>query len=228
MLEIDAVTRSSLSPEPDQSRLLRYRFDSPKELYRHARVQKGFFVPGRALLGEPNDRVMVEVEFPGAPCRPLLHGQILARSEAGVWLLVRGALTMTRWSPGPGAPDRKDRRLACDLFAELRLRGTLPWVCRVADLSAGGLRVAAAAIELGIANDELDVILLPRDSRESPASLHVRLAWAGARDAGLQILEADGALSHIVAEAQARWENVPQVVHDAECLCAAPLRRAAG
>ena len=101
----------------------------------------------------------------------------------------------------------------------------MPWVCRVADLSTRGLRVAAAAIELGVPNDELEVVLLPPDPGLSPASLRVRLAWAGARDAGMEILEGDAAVAPIIAAAQARWENVPEVVHDPECPCAAPLRR---
>lgn len=208
------------------SRLVRYRFDSTDDLYRHLRVKHGFFVPARALLGEPGQRAIVEVGLPGAGDRPLLHGSIAEQSAGGVWLTLPAARAASRWVPGPDSPRRRHRRVACDLFVEVQSPGAQPFVCRVIDLSARGLRVTAASLELGIAGDEVAMTLLPAGDDGAQAILGARVAWAGGREAGLEILRADNAFSAIVAAAEARWTGVREIVHDLACICATPARRA--
>lgn len=205
---------------------MRYRFDSPDDLYRHLRVKHGFFVPALALPGERGDRAIVEVGFPGAGDHPLLHGHIKERRREGVWLDLPAARAAARWVPGPEAPRRRERRIACDLFVEVRFPGAPPWINRVIDVSARGLRVTAASLELGLAGDEVDLVLLSEDPSLAPAPLRARVAWAGGREAGLEIVQADAAFRAIFENAESRWADVHEIVHDTACLCASPLRRA--
>ena len=220
------LRRPAACPVPDTSRLLRFRFDTPGDLYRHLRVKQGFFVPAGALAGEPGQRAIVEVDFPGAGDHPLLHGLIREPGHGGTWLDLPAARATSRWVPGPDSPRRRYGRIGCDLYVEVRARDAPPWVCRVADLSQGGLRVSTAAMEVGLAGDELEATLLAPDSSLSHAQLHARVAWAGRHEAGIEILDADHRFQALLAAAQARWRDVVEIVHDAGCFCVAPLLRA--
>ncbi len=220
------MLRRPSCPVPDVSRLLRFRFDSPDDLYRHLRVKNGFFVPAGALSGEPGERTIVEVGFPGAGDHPLLHGRIRGPAQGGTWLDMPAARAASRWVPGPDSPRRQHRRVACDLYLEVHARGGPQWVCRVVDLSLRGLRLTSAAMELGLAGDELEATLLSPCAGLSHAALRGRVAWAGGHEAGLEILGAGDGFLPLLAGAEARWDGVQEIVHDAGCLCAAPLRRA--
>jgi hypothetical protein len=56
--------------------------------------------------------------------------------------------------------------------------------------------------------------------------MRARIAWASGRSAGLELLDDAPALASVVDELEKRWAPVQEIVHDAGCLCADPLRRA--
>ena len=218
------IVRPHVSAVIGTSRFVKCRFESPIDLRRHLRVKEGFFLPGLTLAGEPGDRVIVEIGFPGEGDPPLLHGNVRAHEFGGTWLDLPYARVTSRWMAGPDFPRRRDRRVACDLFAEVQSGGVPPWVCRVIDVSRHGLRIAAAAMEVGVAGDYVDATLLAPGNDLCSTPLNARIAWAGARDAGLEIVDAPQILQPILAAAELRWQAAPEVVHKVGCICDAPLR----
>lgn len=208
------------------SKLVKCRFDSPAELRRHLGMKQGFYLPGLALPGEPGDRVLVEISFPGEPDPPLLHGWIQGHEAGGTWLDLPHARVTSRWMAGPDARRRKDRRIACDLFVEIQPPGMPPWMCRVLDVSSHGLRIAAASLEVGVAGDYLDATVVVPGQTQQIDKLPARIAWAGGHDAGLELVGCEQALWPLVAAAEARWTATPEVIHTQSCLCSAPALRA--
>src|SRR3954464_9919457 len=174
-----AVIRwAPISPGLDESWPVRYRFGARPDLQRHLRLGHGFFLPDHALPGGAGSRAIVEIGLPDSNDRPLLHGRVRARGHGGGWLDLaigrraggRGGVGLhlpmaraaARWAPAPGAPRRRARRVACDLFVEIHPRGGEPWLCRGLDVSETGLRVGSA-LETGVRGDEVDAVVLPGD-----------------------------------------------------------------
>ena len=211
------ISWDSVRSAPDASWLVRYSFESPAHLARHLTLGEGLFLPERALPCGPGARVLVEIGFPHASDSPLLHGRVRARERAGLWVDLPSARAMARWVPAVEAPRRRHRRLASDLFAEVRPAETTPYLCRVLDLSAGGVRLATGSLEAGLRGDEVDLTLLAPG--EPALELRARLVWSGAREAGLELFDA-GPLAGLIAVAEARWSSVQQIPHDAACSCA--------
>lgn len=218
------IRRNTTFPAPTASWLVRYRFGSPDDLYRHLRLAEGFFVPAHALPAEVGTRAIVEIGFPGAGDPPLLHGRVRSRSRDGAFLEAPSARSTARWVPGPDAPRRAERRLACDLFVEVGAPGAEPWICRAVDLSARGMRIAAGSAEFGLAGDEVEVTVLSPDP--DLAAVKARIAWASGRSAGLELLEGTGALRPLLAAVEARWASVQEIDHDGSCVCAEVQKRA--
>jgi len=225
--QVVVIVRPQLSPVLGTSRFVKCRFESPVDLRRHLRIKEGFFLPGLAMAGEPGDRVIVEIAFPGEGDPPLLRGNIRSHQFGGTWLDLPYARVTSRWMAGPDFPRRRDRRVACDLFVEVESGGGSPWICRVIDVSRHGLRIAAAAMEVGVPGDFIDVTLVSPGNDFSSTPLTARVAWVGGHDAGLELHDNGGALLPILAAAEMRWRSAPEVVHKeaAEgCVCDAPLR----
>ena len=218
--------RTAIYPVPDTGWLVRYRFASVIDLYRHLRLGKGFFVPP-PVPGEPVSRAIVEITFPDGGDTLLLHGNVRARSSEGAWLDVPSARTTARWMAGPAGPRREQTRMACDLFVEVRPRGTDPWLCRALDVSAGGLRLAAGSMELGVAGDELDLTMLSPNPRVGPVRARARLAWAGVREAGLQLVTTRPEMSALLQLVENRWSAVPESDHDGACPCSQTVQQRA-
>ena len=205
--------------------LVRYRFGSVDDLFRHLRVADGFFVP-RTAPPEPSTRAIVEVSFPDGGDRLLLHGSIRVISAYGAWLDVPTARTTARWMAGPEGPRREHRRMACDLLVEVHPRGASPWLCRALDVSEGGLRLAAGSMELGVMHDEVAMTLLSPDGSAGPVDACGRLAWAGVREAGMQLLGRGSGFAELLGNVERRWAAALEIDHDTACSCAGPVRRA--
>lgn len=219
--------RRRFCPESDTGWLVRYRFASVVDLYRHLRLGQGFFVPP-PMPGGPISRAIVEITFPDGGDKLLLHGNVRSRAPEGTWLDVPSARTTARWMAGPAGPRRAQVRMACDLFVEVRPRGAEPWLCRGLDVSAGGLRLAAGSMELGVTGDELDLTLLSPDADVAPVRASARLAWAGVREAGLEVLGAAPDLTALLRTVEERWAAVPEIDHDVACPCSRPPMQRAG
>lgn len=202
--------------------MVSYRFDSAAEFDRHVRLGNGlFYLPEPSLPGGPGSRVVVEIVIPSMEDDPpVLHGRVLRRSRDGVWLEASSARAAARWMPEPDAPRRSQRRLACDLFVEVQPRGVGPWLCRAHDLSAGGLRVATGSFETGVAGDEVALTLIPPDLRIAPLNLRARLCWAGAREAGLQLIDPPPELARVLRLLKSSWMGVIELSHGGRgCPC---------
>ena len=216
--------RSVRFPIPDAGWLVRYRFRTPADLYRHLSAGQGFAVP-HPTPPHRVARAIVEVSFTEGESTLLLHGYVRSRSQTGAVVDVPLARPTVRWMADAEGPRRQERRIACDLFVEVRPRGSEPWLCRALDLSAGGLRLAAGAVELGVAGDEMELTLLSPDGRVSPVAARARLAWAGMREAGLQIVLAPQ-MEAMLHAAEARLASVPTIDHDSACACVQNTQRA--
>jgi hypothetical protein len=94
----------------------------------------------------------------------------------------------------------------------------------VIDVSRHGLRIATAAMEVGVPGDCLEATLVSPGNDLSSTPLTARVAWAGGHDAGLEIHDIGGALLPILAAAEMRWRSAPEVEHKAGCVCDASLR----
>jgi hypothetical protein len=219
---------NSLRPVLDASWLVRYRFESPAHVARHLRLGDGFFLPDRTHRCVPGSRVMIEIAFLTSGDRPLLQGRVRGRRREGVWLDVPSARATARWTPEPGAPRRRHRRIASDLFAEVRPRGALPYLCRALDLSGAGLRLGTGTLEAGVAGDQVELTLLSPQTAVSAADLRAQLVWAGAREAGLAFLSPPPELSAIVGPMEESWWEVDELIHGESCPCHGLVEGATG
>jgi hypothetical protein len=215
------VQLSNLHPAPAAGWFVRFRFESLADLLRHVKLADGFFIPSRAVPSEAGGRVIVELALPGVEHPALLHGVVREATSGGLWIEAPWSRASFRWTPE--FTRRRNRRFGSDLFVEVGPPGAQPWMARAVDLSARGLRVSARSPDLGVAGDLVDVTLISRD-REL-ASMRARIAWAGGRSAGLELLDEAPALASVLDELETRWAPVEEIVHDADCLCAVPARR---
>ena len=206
------------------SRLVRCRFESPVDLRRHLQQKEGFFVPGLTIAGRPGERVIVEVNFPGEGDPPLLNGWLKDHQYGGTWLDLPYARVTSRWMAGPDSPRRRHRRVACDIYAEVRPAGSPPWICRVLDLSPHGLRIGTTSMDVGVAGDCLDVTLVNRGNEACTPSLPARIAWAGTREAGLEVHQPGKEFLAILGTTDAQWEQAPVVDHGSGCICLPPAQ----
>lgn len=201
--------------------VIRYRFESAAEFERHLRLGDGvFFVPGVDIAGMQGERVVVEIVFPHTDDSPMLHGRLLSRPGDGVWLEAPSARAAARWAPGPDSPRRRTRRIACDLFVEIRSPDVNPWLCRALDLSETGIRLATGSFETGVAGDEVTLTLLLHES--SPVEVRARLCWAGARAAGFELLEPPRELKPLLRVLSMSQRNVHDLAHSEACPCSTP------
>jgi hypothetical protein len=238
---VDLVPRSNLHPAPATGWFVRFRFESPADLLRHVKLADGFFIPSRTPPSDAGGSVIVELALPGVEHPALLHGVVREATGGGLWIEAPWSRASLRWPPE--FTRRMERRFGSDLFVEVGHPGAEPWICRAVDLSARGLRVSARSPELGVAGDLVDVTLLSPDrelaldekssglrhrssGKAISSSIRARIAWASGRSAGLELLDDAPALASVLDELRTRWAAVPEIVHDAGCLCADPLRRA--
>ena len=200
--------------------VIRYRFQSAAEFERHLRLGDGvFFVPGVDIAGMQGERVVVEIVFPHTDDSPMLHGRLLSRPGDGVWLEAPSARAAARWAPGADSPRRRQRRIPCDLFVEIRTPEMNPWLCRALDLSESGIRLATGSFETGVAGDVVTLTLLPDEA--SPVESRARLGWAGAREAGFALIQRPRALKALLRVLSMSERNVYDLAHSDECPCGA-------
>src|SRR5437660_8458442 len=190
---------------------LRYRFESLDVYARHLRLGDGLYLP---LRPQPGSRVAIEVSWPESPDPVLLHGRIRKRTRHGSFV----DLPPT-WMVGPLGASRGDRRVPCDLVAEVKPFDGAPYLCRALDVSQRGVRLATGAFDAGLMGDRVAITLLVPDAMDIPS----RIAWSGPPEAGLELLETPPALVSFLAACDAQWEELS---HDAGCLCSRTELRA--
>ena len=74
-------------------------------------------------------------------------------------------------------------------------------------------------MELGVAGDELDLTMLSPNAQVGPVRARARLAWAGVREAGLQLVTTRPEMSALLQLVENRWSAVPESDHDGACPC---------
>jgi PilZ domain len=211
-------------PVLDESWPVRYRFESASALHRHLAAGP-FFIPDPLLPGEPGSRVIVEIGFAGGVEQSLVRGRLAARERDGVWLHLAFAHPTAWWDHAAGLPRRAQRRLGCDLFAEVKPQTGAPWFCRAVDLSDGGLRLATGPFQSLLPGDRANVTLMSGDPVLQPAQLEGRVTWAWGREAGLAVDELTVGLRALVAAVQWRWDEAREIQHGPGCHCCAAGQR---
>src|SRR6185437_2303589 len=103
------VHRGSTFPVPDAGWLVRYRFRTPADLYRHLQLGNGFLVQERVPRHRVS-RAIVEVSFVEGASTLLLHGQVGSRSQGGAMIEVPLPRTTVRWMGEGDGPRRDGRR----------------------------------------------------------------------------------------------------------------------
>jgi hypothetical protein len=213
-----------ISPVLDESWPVRYRFESANALHRHL-AARPFFIPDPDVPGEAGARVIVEIDFAGAAEQSIVRGRLANRQQDGVWLDLAYAHPTAWWDARPGLPRRVQRRLGCDLFAEVQPRTAAPWFCRAVDISEGGLRLATGPFQSLLPRDQVAVTLSSADPGLSPVRLEGRVAWAWGREVGVALEQATPELRTLIDALASRWSEVGQVEHQKGCHCATGQRQ---
>lgn len=127
----------------NQQRLLRYRFDSSRQLERHLHT-----VEARTLLFFPTaselrsgDPAILEIAFAANEPQCLLRGRVEAVEQGlfrGAWLEFA---TLDTLAAAAGCADIRARRLPANLFVRAERQRAMPVVCRLEDVSIKGARV---------------------------------------------------------------------------------------
>jgi hypothetical protein len=207
-----------LSSVLDESWPVRYRFESANALHRHL-AARPFFIPDPGVPGEAGARVIVEIDFAGAVEQSIVRGRLATRQQDGVWLDLAFAHPTAWWDARSGLPRRAQRRLGCDLFAEVQPRTAAPWFCRAVDISEGGLRLATGPFQSLLPRDEVVVTLSSADPGLVPVRLDGRVVWAWGREAGLAIERPTPELRTLIDALASRWSEAGQVEHQKGCHC---------
>jgi hypothetical protein len=115
------------------------------------------------------------------------------------------------------SPRRLFRRLPTDMLIRAERPGRPSSVARLADISAGGARVAAAG-GVWVQNEEI----LLSDLAGGP-SLHGRVVWSRDGEIAVKFLRADVTTRRnaikLVETAVERWNNAREARHPAACDC---------
>jgi hypothetical protein len=201
--------------------MVRLRFRAPADLARHLELRDGdmplLFVPHRAVTTR---RLGIEVVFDSTDATSLLHGTVRSRDRAGVWLEVPAARAALPFLFGPTVNARGARRFACELFAEAGAHGEPPVLCRVADVSATGLRLTSITAGL-LVGDEVALTLVGADTGALPADVRARVAWISEGHAGLEAVAGGDALRALAHVLEERYVEAPEFAHADDCACAA-------
>jgi len=153
-----------------------------------------------------------------------VRGRLVTRARDGVWLDLAFAHSTAWWDADAGLPRRRQRRLGCDLFAEVQPDAGAPWFCRAVDISEGGVRLATGPFQSLLPGDRADVTLVSADSALQPARLEAQVTWAWGREAGLAIGELTVGLRAFITAIECRWDEARQIEHSPGCYCEAGQR----
>ena len=208
--------------------LIKYRFGTFEQMHNHLHVVAGrtlfFFREPRASLAGAA-RVAVEFSFGNSEQVSTLRGAVLSRVEnekgqTGAWLEFPDAKLAKKIDQGADAIARRhQRRLGCDLLVEVKL-ARMPYLCRMTDVSLGGVRVVGPAgvpqgseVEMRIMGAEPPipgVLGRAKVTRSDPGG-----------DLGIAFVRADVitrvASSRLYAAVQETWAKAPEVHHSPPC-----------
>src|SRR3989442_2653820 len=204
--------------------LVRYRFGSPANIPLHFRENNGrslFFYPA-ALPHRDGQWIFVEFVVAGSDVPCLARGRVRTQHNArftGSWLefptpdlpLIMRNLAPTR---------RAHERLPIDVTASVRCADGGKLVCRIADVSADGLRLAGLPFFLNVGEDlSIEMVGMPRAHSDLGKG---RVVWVRAQEAGIHFERRDSrnpSLTRLVEQAAALRSTAIEFVHPDACSC---------
>lgn len=208
---------------------LRYETACPELLREHVHLVDGagyFFFP--AVSAPCGTKAALQVAFASIEERALLRGTVWSQpGPGGVWLeLPQAKQCLQRLAAGG---TRESPRLATEQLVLLEPRGGQGLLCRLADVSEGGARVAASADDLGWEGLELRIALPEPGPSGGPLEAYGRVAWAGAGGVGVvwdrRDLASRAAVLRLLQIAEDEWDTAQHAAHPASCRCTKSQRR---
>jgi len=166
--------------------LLKLRYDTGRRefLREHVHLVDGagyFFFP--ALSAPCGTKAVLQVGFGSSDERVLLRGTVWSKAApGGVWLeLPRAAECLQKLST---VTARELPRAASEQLVLVEPAGRAGLLCRLADVSEGGARLAACGSDLGCEGQELRIALPEAGPKGGQLAAYGRVAWARERDVG--------------------------------------------
>jgi PilZ domain len=205
---------------------LRYEIESPQRLREHVHLVGGmgyFFFSGFSSAPK-GAAVALEVLFTELDQSLLLPATVWVASrsrQGGVWLELPTALDIflslaseTRLRP---------LRVGSEQLVLAEGGGRPALLCRLADVSDGGVRIRASLADLGVLDDQVRIALPEAGPDGVQLEAFGRVAWAGEGEVGVIWNRGDlasrAAVRRLVQVAEAEWEGARTVAHGASCHC---------
>ncbi|HEY2028351.1 MAG TPA: PilZ domain-containing protein [Myxococcales bacterium] len=209
---------------------LRYDTARPELFAEHVHLVDGagyFFFP--AVTAPCGTKVALQVVFSGIEERLLLRGAVWSQPLAGgVWLELPHAKECLQRLAAGGT--RVSDRLATDQLVLIEPRSLPGLLCRLADVSEGGARLAGCANDLGFEALELRVALPEAGPSGGQLEAYGRVAWARDGDVGVvwdrRDLASRAAVLRLLQTAIDEWETAPNSAHPPACRCKNSQHRA--
>jgi hypothetical protein len=204
--------------------LVRYRFGAGANVSLHFHEAGGrslFFYPSE-LPHRDGQWIFVEFAGGGADVPCLARGRVSAQTRsniAGSWLEF----------PTPDLPAiianlaqsrRAHERLPMDVTASVRCADGAKLVCRIADVSADGLRLSGLPFFLSVGEDlSIEIVGIPRSNSNLGKG---RVVWVRAQEAGIHFggsAARNTSLVKLVEEAAALRSTAVEYTHPDSCGC---------
>jgi len=205
-----------------QAAVLRYRFDSPAQLRRHAHPCRGgllLFFPDPWLELEAGTKVALEVAFDASDQRCTFSGAVQSveqRSPAGTWLQLTAPGLLPAPNLAESAPRRRHPRVTTCIAAVLHRAEGDAHPVHLVDVSLGGARLVDAP---AMAAGEL-ITVHPIDPS---AALGCLVCWAQSGESGVEFRRSEPptrtAASALLSLAAHGRDRVRDVRHPISCTC---------
>jgi hypothetical protein len=204
--------------------LVRYRFGPGANIPLHFHEMDGrglFFYPSE-LPHRDGQWIFVEFAVAGSDVPCLARGRLRARSSSkvpGSWLefptpdlpAIMQNLAQTR---------RAQERLPIDVTASVRCADGAKLVCRIADVSADGLRLSGLPFFLNVGEDlSIEMVGMPRSHSDLGKG---RVVWVRAQEAGIHFGgrgSRNPSLVKLVEQAAALRSTAAELAHPDSCIC---------
>lgn len=215
---------AALRPHAQQpERLMRYRFDSALQARRHVHVverRQLLFFPDPFLDVREGQPVQLELCFTGSEQTLTVRGEVHSLETGtlrGAWLELYSIRLFDGLQTACGTPRRIFRRLTLGSMIQAHRPGLPPALVRIADVSAGGVRVLGAEGRWGPGEE----IVLSELSGGPP--LRGLVIWSHDGEIAVKFLRADATTRRnavkLVDAALQRWTDARESRHPAACGC---------
>lgn len=202
---------------------MRFRFDSPAQARYHVHLVEGrqlLFFPDPFVDVRERQPVLLELAFTGSEETLIVRGEVHSIDSGGAigaWLELYSMRLLDGLSIATARPRRTFRRLTTDFLVRVERPGRPSAMARLADVSAGGARVAGAGGIWGAGED-----LFLTDTAGGPR-LRGRVVWARDGELALAFDRADATTRRnavrLFDSALERWRTAREARHPGACDC---------